>query len=87
MTNIVFKLGDIKLESSEAYLLQLGKKSVAGILSYLHFSWKGAFKYMQIFQTVLDLQFNKQEHLYLGYPPQLKIEIGKIAPAAKRDSS
>ena len=59
MVTIDFKLGVIKLESCEAYLLTLGE----------HLSWdfeviylcrkKSSFKYMPISQTFLNLQENK----------------------------
>ena len=43
MVTVDFKLADIKLESSEAYLLKLGEKSVAGFQIYLHFFVKMQF--------------------------------------------
>ena len=82
MVTIDFKLADIKLESSEAFLLKLGKKSVVGFRSYLHFLLKCSFiKYKLISQTFYTCKkinniFLKFHHSLLWMPTI--IEIGDI---------
>ena len=81
MVTIDFKLADIKLESSETYLLKLGEKSVAGFGSYLHFLSKCSFKYKLISQTFYTCQ--KINNIFLKFHHSLSwmptiIEIGEI---------
>ena len=56
---IDFKLADIKLESSKAYLLKLEKNSILRFLNYWHFLSKCGFKHIPISQTFLYLKEDK----------------------------
>ena len=55
MVTIDFKLADIKLESSETYLLKLGK-NLSKEFKIIYTFAKCDFKYMPISLTFLDLQ-------------------------------
>ena len=65
MVTIDFKLADIKLESSEAFLLKLGEKSVVGFRSYLHLLLKCSFKYKLISQTFYTCK--KTNNIFLTF--------------------
>ena len=78
MVTIDFKLADIKLESSEAYLPKLEKKLSWGFEIIDIFCKKCGFKHLPISQTFLYLQENnniflKFDHSLLRMPKIMEI--------------
>ena len=60
---IALKLAEVKLESSEAYLLKLGKNRLSWDFEGIHIFSKNVVLYMPISQRFLYLQENKYHFL------------------------